>query len=54
MLNDRKIGKQTIKNLRDEYAKIVNKILKENNIEQTISSKSLKEQHEEAIKKEIY
>ena len=51
MLNDRKIGKQTIKNLRDEYAKIVNKILKENNIEQTISSKSLKEQHEEAIKK---
>ena len=51
MLNDRKIGKQTIKNLRDEYAKIVNTILKENNIEQTISSKSLKEQHEEAIKK---
>ncbi len=51
MLNDRKIGKQTIKNLRDEYAKIVNTILKENNIEQTISSKSLKEQYEEAIKK---
>lgn len=51
LFNDRKVGKQTIKNLRDEYAKIVNKILKENNIEQTISSKSLKEQHEEAIKK---
>lgn len=51
MLNDRKIGKQTIKNLRDEYAKIVNTILKENNIEQTISSKRLKEQYEEAIKK---
>lgn len=51
LFNDRKIGKQTIKNLRDEYAKIVNTILKENNIEQTISSKSLKEQYEEAIKK---
>lgn len=51
ILNDRKIGKETIKNLRDEYAKIVNTILKENNIEQTISSKSLKEQYEEAIKK---
>lgn len=51
LFNDRKIGKQTVKNLRDEYAKIVNTILKENNIEQTISSKSLKEQYEEAIKK---
>lgn len=51
LFNDRKVGKKTVKNLRDEYAKIVNKILKENNIEQTISSKSLKEQHEEAIKK---
>lgn len=51
LFNDRKIGKQTVKNLRDEYAKIVNKILKENNIKETISSKTLKEQREEAIKK---
>lgn len=54
LFNDRKIGKQTVKNLRDEYAKIVNKILKENNIKETISSKTLKEQREEAIKKGIY
>lgn len=51
LFNDRKIGKETVKNLRDEYAKIVNKILKENNIKETISSKTLKEQREEAIKK---
>lgn len=51
LFNDRKIGKQTVKNLRDEYAKIVNKNLKENNIKETISSKTLKEQREEAIKK---
>ena len=51
LFNDRKIGKQTVKNLRDEYAKIVNKILKENNIKETISSKTLKEQREEAKKK---
>lgn len=51
LFNDRKIGKRIVKNLRDEYAKIVNKILKENNIKETISSKTLKEQREEAIKK---
>lgn len=51
LFNDRKVGKQTVKNLRDEYAKIVNKILKENNIKEIISSKTLKEQREEAIKK---
>lgn len=51
MLNDRKIGKETIKKLRDNYANIVNDILKENNIKETISSKTLKEQREEAIKK---
>lgn len=51
LFNDRKVGKKTVKNLRDEYAKIVNKILKENNIKETISSKTLKEQREEAIKK---
>lgn len=51
MLNDRKLGKETIKKLRDNYANIVNDILKENNIKETISSKTLKEQREEAIKK---
>jgi hypothetical protein len=51
LFNDRKIGKETIKKLRDNYANIVNDILKENNIKETISSKTLKEQREEAIKK---